>query len=121
MPPELSKTSGLLLAETFHSWSCAKKVDCPKCLHENKRGPALWVSRLYLPLLTRTSPTELIPVKRLRQGSQRRGLLGIVLMYEGEIVMGELQAEPATPPKVKLRGGSQMQGLRSTMGKWVVL
>lgn len=74
-----------------------------------------------LPLLylTWTSPTELIPVKRPRQGSQRRGLLGRVLMYEGETVKGELQAEP---PKVKLWGGAQMQvRLRSIMGKWIVL
>lgn len=39
MSSELSKTSGLLLAETFHRWSWAKKVDCPKSLHKSKRGP----------------------------------------------------------------------------------
>lgn len=39
MPPELSKTSGLLLAETFHCWRFAKKVDRPKYLHQSMRGP----------------------------------------------------------------------------------
>lgn len=71
MSPELCKTSGLLLAETFHRWSCAKKVDCPKSLHE-REGHALWASRPFFFFFCR----PLLPGEETQAGFPEEGAVG---------------------------------------------
>lgn len=88
-------------------------MDCPQRLHEREKG-ATFCGRqdLFVVALDNLSQlqcegaergTELILVKRPRQGSHRRGLQGGLLRCEEKTVKGKLQAECTAFSKVTLR------------------